>query len=134
MTELTDVPQIEASLLVASTCTGEAPGSPSTRAGSCTSPPPPTTASTKPAKSPAIASRARTIVDGSTEVGQSLATNASRSWRVSTPIGLPSSCTSSASAPSSAATAASIGSVDPTVGNGSLMWVSTRSFSLASPR
>ena len=48
-TELTDVPQIDASLLVARTCTGLAPGRPSTSAGSWTRPPPPTTASTKPA-------------------------------------------------------------------------------------
>src|SRR4051794_31043679 len=43
---------IPASLLVASACTGAIPGI-SSRAGSCTSPPPPTTASTQPATNPA---------------------------------------------------------------------------------
>ena len=59
------MPQIEASLLVASTCTGAAPGNASSSAGSWTSPPPPTTASTNPANRPARASSTSTVVDGS---------------------------------------------------------------------
>ena len=47
------VPQTPASLLVARICTGAAPGSAITSAGSWISPPPPTTASTNPAASAA---------------------------------------------------------------------------------
>ena len=49
---------------------------------------------------------------------QPRARNASRSCRVSTPTGLPSSCTSTASAVSSSATAARAASVEPIVGSG----------------
>src|SRR4051794_40309835 len=49
-----------ASLLVASTTTGAAPGNAMSSAGSCTSPPPPDTASIQPAK-PAAMHSSRTV-------------------------------------------------------------------------
>ena len=63
--ELVVVPKIDDSLLVASSWTGDAPGSPTTRAGSWISPPPPTTASTNPAASAASASSATSSHDRS---------------------------------------------------------------------
>ena len=53
-------PRPSANLFVASTCAGAAPGSPMSRAGSWISPPPPTTASTQPARKPATPSSATT--------------------------------------------------------------------------
>ena len=62
---LMEVPQKDASLLVAAICTTEAPGRPTSSAGSCTSPPPPTTASTKPATSAASTRKRTTSSDRS---------------------------------------------------------------------
>ena len=59
------VPQIELSLFVARTLTGEAPGSQISSAGIWIRPPPPTTASTNPAPRPASANRTSVVVDGS---------------------------------------------------------------------
>ena len=63
---LIEVPQKDASLLVAAICTTEAPGRPISRAGSWMSPPPPTTASTKPAARAASIRRSTVSVVGST--------------------------------------------------------------------
>src|SRR5690606_9954343 len=57
VTELTVVPQMEPTLLVARICTGLAPGMPTKSAGGWIRPPPPTTASTHPAVRPAAAIR-----------------------------------------------------------------------------
>src|SRR5215217_655704 len=57
---LVEVPQTDATLFVARACTGALAGpSPISSAGSCTSPPPPTTASTQPAVTAATSRSAR---------------------------------------------------------------------------
>ena len=79
---LIEVPQNDASLLVAAICTTDAPGRPSSRAGSWISPPPPTTASTKPAASAASTRKRMTSAGEVTHVGAPRQLDVSRrnSW------------------------------------------------------
>src|SRR5690606_31940437 len=73
--------------------------------------------------------------DGTTQSrgAHEAATKVSRSCRVRTPMGLPSSCTSTASAFSSRETASLAASVEPMVGSAADMWSSTRSVIFAAP-
>src|SRR6478609_11734309 len=71
--------------------------------------------------------------DGGTRVAGQVARKCSRSARVSTPAGLPSSTTITASEFSRACRAAVISSPEPTNGNGAAMCVNTASASVARP-